>query len=139
MTFYRTDRKVNLIDLELHIDELPKINNVEVIGIRKGKQKELIKDNELNKGTKITNNLLTNTINYIKEKQRDRGFFNTEVQIDSRPYTDTTGAEVARDLTVNKDRGKRVKIASITFDRNEKGRDARRRRYMTNKKVRRCY
>ena len=139
ITFYITDIKGNLIDLELHIVELPKIHDVEVIGIRKGKQKELIKDNELNRGTKITNNLLTNTINYIKEKQRDRGFFNTEVQIDSRPYTDTTGAEVARDLTINIDRGKRVKIASITFDGNEKFSDARLRRSMKNTKVRRFY
>src|SRR5690625_5888765 len=139
MTFYRTDRKIKLIDLELHIIELPKINNVEVIGIRKGKQKELIKDNELNKGTKITNNLLTNTVNYIKEKQRDRRFFNTEVQIDSRPYTDTTGAEVARDITINIDRDKRVKVASITFDGNEKFSKVRIRGAMNNTKVRGCY
>src|SRR5699024_12550930 len=54
----------------LHIVELPKINNVHVTGIRKGKIKELIKDNELNRGNKITNNLLTNTTNYIKAKDR---------------------------------------------------------------------
>src|SRR5699024_3552075 len=108
-------------------------------GIRKGKQKEIIKDNELSKGAKITNNLLTNTINYIKEKQRDKGFFNTEVQIDSKPYIDSTGSEVARDLIVNIDRGKRVKVASITFDGNEKFSDVKLRRSMKNTKIRRFY
>src|SRR5699024_5708829 len=137
ITFYITDIKGNFIDLELHIVELPKINNVEVTGIRKGKQKEIIKDNELSKGAKITNNLLTNTINYIKEKQRDKGFFNTEVQIDSKPYIDSTGSEVARDLIVNIDRGKRVKVASITFDGNEKFSDVKLRRSMKNTKIRR--
>lgn len=139
ITFYITDIKDNYIDLELHIVELPKINKVEISGIRKGKQKELIKDNSLNPGTKITNNLLTNTINYIKEKQRDKGYFNTKVAIDSKAYTDTTGAEVARDLLIDVDKGKRVKVASITFDGNEEFSDVQLRRTMKKTKVRRFY
>ena len=139
ITFYITDIKGNLIDLELHIVELPKVNEVEITGLRKGMQKELIKDNDLNKGTKITNNLLTNTTNYIKEKQRDKGFFNTKVHIDSKPYVDTTGAEVAKDLIINIDKGKRVKVASITFDGNEKFTDSKLRGSMKNTKVRRFY
>lgn len=139
ITFYITDIKGNLIDLELHIVELPKINKVEVSGLRKGRQKELLKDNDLKSGTKITNNLLTNTTNYIKEKQREKGFFNTKVVIDSKPYTDSTGAEVARDLSINVEKGKRVKVASITFDGNEEFTDRKLRGSMKNTKVRRFY
>lgn len=139
ITFYITDIKGNMIDLELHIVELPKINKVEVSGLKKSKKKEVIKDNELQSGTKITNNLLTNTTNYIKEKQRDKGFFNTKVHIDSKPYTDSTGAEVARDLIIEVDKGKRVKVASITFEGNEKLTDLKLRRSMKNTKVKRFY
>lgn len=139
IAFYITDINGNLIDLELHIVELPKVNDINITGLRKGQIKEIIKDNELQKGTKITNNLLTNTTNYIKEKQRDKGFFNTKVHIDSKPYKDSTGAEIARDLSINVDKGKRVKVASITFDGNEKINDLKLRRSMKNTKVRRFY
>lgn len=139
ITFYITDIKDNRIDLELHIVELPKINKVEISGLRKAKKKEILKDNELETGTKITNNLLTNTTNYIKEKQRDKGFFNTKVHIDSKPYRDSTGAEIARDLVIDVDKGKRVKVASITFEGNEKMSDLTLRRSMKKTKVRRFY
>ncbi len=139
ITFYITNIQDNRIDLELHIVELPKINNVHVTGIRKGKIKELIKDNELNRGNKITNNLLTNTTNYIKAKQRDKGFFNTKVEIDTKPYKDSTGSEVAQDLIIDIDKGKRVKVASITFSGNEKFSDVKLRRTMKKTKVRRFY
>lgn len=139
ISFYITDIKGNLVDLELEIVELPKINEIEVTGLRKGKKKEFIKDNNLEKGTKITNNLLTNISNYIKEKQRDRGYLNAKIAIDSKPYRDTTGAEIARDLLINVDKGYRVKVASISFNGNEKYSDLKNRRAMKKTKVKRFY
>lgn len=139
IAFYITNINGNLIDLELEIVELPKVNKVEVSGLRKGKQKELIKDNKLEKGVKITNNLLTNINNYVKEKQRDKGFLNARAIIDSKPYTDSTGAEIARDLSIKVEKGPRVKVASISFTGNEKFSDLKLRRAMKKTKVKRFY
>lgn len=139
ITFYVTEVRGNMIDLELYIVELPKINEVSVAGVRKGQAKEILKDNKLEKGVKITNNLLTNTVNYIKLKQRDKGFFNTKVAIESKPYIDTTGAEIARDLVFNVDRGNRVKVASISFVDNEQLSNLKLRRSMKKTKLKRFY
>src|SRR5699024_8895579 len=139
IAFYITIINGNLIDLELEIVELPKVNKVEVSGLRKGKQKELIKDNKLEKGVKITNNLLTNINKYGKEKQRDKGFLNARAIIDSKPYTDSTGAEIARDLSIKVEKGPRVKVASISFTGNEKFSDLKLRRAMKKTKVKRFY
>ena len=69
IAFYVTNIVGDKVDLELNIVELPKIKDVTIVGIKKGKQKEIIKDNNLKPGVKITKNLITTTKNYIKKKK----------------------------------------------------------------------
>ena len=75
IAFFVTNIDGDLIDLELYIVELPKLNEVTIEGIRKGKKKEIIKDNDLKPGKKITKNLITTTKNYIRNKYRENGFY----------------------------------------------------------------
>ena len=93
IAFYITNIVGDKVDLELNIVELPKIKDVTIVGIKKGKQKEIIKDNNLKPGVKITKNLITTTKNYIKKKYREDGFFNTEVEITTKPFIDSLGVE----------------------------------------------
>ncbi len=136
IAFYVTNIDGNLVDLELYIVELPKLNEISVEGVRKGQSKDIIKNNNLKVGTKITQNLLTTTKNYIKEKFRDQGFFNTEVIISTTPHLDSTGTEVAKNMKIAVDKGERVKISSITFDGNEALPDKKLRGFMKNTKRR---
>ena len=135
IAFYVTNVDGDKVDLELYIVELPKMKEVTIEGVKKGKIKEIIKDNNLKAGVKITQNLLTNTKNYIKNKFRKNGFLNTEVTITTTPYLDSTGVEKAKNLHIKIDPKERVKVSGIIFDGNEKLSDKKLRRAMKNTKV----
>ncbi|MBX2828078.1 MAG: outer membrane protein assembly factor BamA [Flavobacteriaceae bacterium] len=122
------------VDLELYIVELPKLNEIKIEGVRKGKAKEIIEDNDLTKGTKITKNLITTTKNYIKNKYRDQGFLNTNVIFTTTPALDSTGTEIGKNVRIGIDRGSRVKISSIEFEGNEDVPDKKLRRFLKNTK-----
>jgi len=130
IAFYVTNIEGDNVDLELYIVELPKLNEVVINGkgIRKAKRKEIIKDNNLKAGTKITKNLINTTKNYISNKYKKEGFYNTDVTITTTPFKDSTGVEISKNMTIDVDRGKRVKVKKINFEGNE---------HFTNGKLRR--
>lgn len=137
IAFYVTNIEDDNVDLELYIVELPKLHEVTVEGakVRKSKKKEIIKDNKLDPGVKITNNLINTTKNYILKKFRNDGFFNTRVNITTTPVLDSTGTEISQDMKIQIDRGKRVKVKTIAFEGNEDFTDKKLRRAMKKTKV----
>ena len=132
IAFYVTNIEGDEVDLELYIVELPKLNEVVIKGdkIRKAKKKEIIKDNDLKAGAKITKNLLTTTKNYITNKYKKEGYFNTDVTITTTPNIDSLGIETSRDMTILVNKGNRVKIKDINFEGNEQFSDAKLKRAM---------
>lgn len=108
---------VNKIDndsiyLDLNIIELPKLNDVKIVGVKKSKVEGLIKDNSLTKNKIVNENLITTTKNYIENKYKKDGFYNTKVTITTTPDT-TAGNHV--NMVVRIDKGSKVKISSIDF------------------------
>ncbi|MBT0607684.1 BamA/OMP85 family outer membrane protein [Aequorivita echinoideorum] len=130
IAFYVTNLSGDQVDLELYIVELPKLHELTIEGVKKGKKKEILKDNDLKPGVKITKNLLNTTKNYITNKFKKDGYFNTNVVISTTPYVDSTGVEVSRDMKIVVDKGNRVKVKSIDFEGNEQFSDAKLRRAM---------
>ncbi len=118
IAFYVTSVSEDEVDLELYIVELPKLNEVTIQGVKKGKIKEIRKDNDLNPGVKITKNLLTTTKNSIANKFKKDGFLNTQVVIATTPVLDSTGVEVSKNMTINIDKNERVKVKEIKFEGN---------------------
>lgn len=118
IAFYVTNVVGDKADLELYIVELPKLGNITIEGIRKGKKKEILEDNNLTTGVKITKNLITTTKNYITNKYKDDGFLNTKVVISTISKLDSTGKEESKDMKILIDRGRRVKVSPITFNGN---------------------
>lgn len=134
IAFYVTNIDGNNVDLELYIVELPKLNEVTIEGAKKGKIKEIIKDNNLKTGTKITKNLLTTTKNYISNKYKDQGYFNTNVIISTTPFIDSTGAEIAKNMKIIIDKGDGVKIENINFTGNKDISEKKLRSFLKNTK-----
>ncbi len=134
IAFYVTNIEGDMVDLELYIVELPKLNEVTVEGVRKAKKKEIIKDNNLKAGVKITKNLLTTTKNYIQKKYRDNGYLNTQVIISTTPSIDSTGVEIAKNMLIDVNKGERVKVSEIEFAGNDAFTDVKLRRAMKNVK-----
>jgi outer membrane protein insertion porin family len=131
--FYVNRISNDSIWIELNINELPKLSEVKIVGIKKNKTEQLIKDNALTKGKVVNENLITTTKNYIENKYKKEGYFSTKVNITTVADT-TSGNEVK--MLVNIDTGKKIKIREIVFSGNEKFTDSNLRSAMKKTKQR---
>ncbi|WP_233530550.1 POTRA domain-containing protein [Gelidibacter salicanalis] len=119
--------------LEISLQDLPELNTVVINGVKKGKKEALIKDNKLTKGAKVTENLITTTKNYLTNKYRKEGYYNTKVTVTTTPVIDSI-EKTRVNMVVNIDKNDKVKIKEIDFIGNEKLSDKRLRKAMKNTK-----
>ncbi|GAA4799973.1 outer membrane protein assembly factor BamA [Litoribaculum gwangyangense] len=104
--------------LEIRLSDLPQLNELKINGIKKGKQESIIKEAKLNKGVKVTENLLTTTKNFLEKKYKKEGFLNTKIYINTLEVKDSI--ETARvNMVLNVDKGEKVKIKDIVFNGND--------------------
>ncbi len=103
----------NTIYLEFNVEELSKIKDVKLVGLKKRKADEILKETEFKKGAMLTENLVTTTRNYIKKKFTDKGYLKTKVTIDYKK--DSTGNYNA---VIKVDKGEKVKIKNLRFHGN---------------------
>ena len=129
INFYITKVEDNVADLELQITQVPVLNEVRVDGVSKSKKALFLKDNDLKKGTKVTENLITTTKNYIKKSYKDKGYLNTKVLINTSEVKDTVNSN-AVNMVVRVDKAERVKIDSISIVGNDKISDRKIRKYL---------
>ena len=129
--FYVNKAVGDSIFLELNINELPKLSEVKFVGVKKNKTEALIKDNSLTKGKIVNENLITTTRNYIENKYKKDGFYNTKVSINT--IADTIAGNQVK-MLVNVDKGDKVKIKEIVFEGNEQFSDSKLRGAMSNTK-----
>ena len=119
--------------LEIHLVDLPEMNEVKINGLKKGKIEEVVKENKLEKGVKVTENLITTTKNYLENKYRKKGFLNTKVTINTSEVTDSIKKRRV-DMLLDVDKGEKIKIKKINFSGNEKISSKRLRKAMKNTK-----
>ncbi|NUY81635.1 BamA/TamA family outer membrane protein [Flavobacterium sp. MAH-1] len=131
--FYVDHVRNDSIWLELNINELPKLSDVKITGVRKGKIDDLIKETGLTKGKVVNENLITTTKNYVENKYKKDGYFSAKANINTIPDT-TAGNQVK--MVVAIDRGKKIKIDDIEFEGNQTFTDGRLRRSMKGTKQR---
>ncbi|AWA28914.1 outer membrane protein assembly factor BamA [Flavobacterium magnum] len=131
INFYVNKIEGDSIYLELNINELPKLSEPKIAGVKKSKAEGLIKDTKLTKGMVVNENLITTTKNYIENKYRKDGYYNAKVNINTE--ADTTTNQVKMFIRI--DKGDKVKISAINFSGNQKLSDAKLRKAMKNTKV----
>jgi outer membrane protein insertion porin family len=132
VNFYVNKIEGDSIFLELNINELPKLSDIKIQGVKKGKIEELIKETDLKKGKIVNENLITTTKNYIENKYKKEGFYQTKVVINTIP--DSLDTEVK--MVVNIDKGDKVKVKSIEFEGNNQISDAKLKNAFKNTKQR---
>lgn len=130
VNFYVNNIKGDSIFLELNLIESPKLSEVKIQGIKKGKIDDIIKEVDLKKGKVVNENLITTTKNYIENKYKKDGYYNTKVFISTTP--DSTETEVKMLVNINK--GDKVKVRSIDFNGNSEISDAKLRKTFKNTK-----
>ena len=116
---YETKKINDTVFLEIALVDLPELTNLTITGIKKNKTEDIIKENKLQNGVKVTENLITTTKNYLESTYRKKGFLNAKVSIRTEDIIDTINkSRVNMFLDINK--GSKVKIEEITFIGNEK-------------------
>ncbi len=130
---YITNIDGNTADLEIKLIDLPELRDLTIEGVKKSKKEEIINENDLKNGQKVTENLIATTKNYLTNKQKKKGFFNAKVDIITTQVIDSIEKERVN-MLIKIDKGEKVKIKAITFEGNEKIDDKKLRKAMKNTK-----
>lgn len=104
------------VTLELALVSVPSLGEIKINGVKKSQREDLIKENKLNPGVKITQSLINTTNNKIKDYYTGKGYPNTTIKLDRKAVA---GKDEEENLTLDVDRGQRVKIKNIIFEGNE--------------------
>jgi len=102
----------DIIFLDIHVEELPRLSKFRFTGVKKSKQKDIRDEIELIRGKVVTENLLINTHNKVKNYFIKKGFLDVGVDIVQEEDTSVVNNVI---LIINIDIGKRVKIKDINF------------------------
>ena len=115
---YKIKEVDNVVDLEIRLIDLPELSELKITGVKKRKYEDIIKENKLQIGVKVTENLITTTTNYLENKYKKKGFLNAKVNITTEEVVDSTNKnKVKMSLDINK--GNKIKIKEIEFDGTE--------------------
>ena len=123
----------NVAYLEIELVDVPQLNEITINGVKDSKKEALINDNKLKKGAKVTENLITTTRNYLTSKYQKDGYYNTSVIVNTTDVVDSIQKNRVN-MTVDIDKGEKVKIKEIRFNGNEKLADKSLRKVMKNTK-----
>jgi outer membrane protein insertion porin family len=119
--------------LEINLFDLPELREVQIEGVKKSKKEGVINENKLTSGVKVTENLITTTRNYLTNKYKKDGYYNTKVSINTTEIIDSV--QKARvNMSINIDKGEKVKIKNLVFNGNQKLADKKLRKVMKNTK-----
>jgi outer membrane protein insertion porin family len=123
----------NTVYLEIQLIDLPELKEVKIKGVKKSKFEEIIKENKLQSGTKVTENLITTTRNYLENKYKKQGFLNAKVNITTTEVIDSVQkSRVNMLLTINKEN--KIKVKDIVFNGAQKLKSKKLRKAMKNTK-----
>ena len=112
---YKTSIEDGIINLEIELYDLPELSELEITGVKNRKKEEIIKENKLQSGVKVTENLITTTKNYLENKYRKKGFLNSKVIIRTEKVIDSSKkSKLKMFLDINK--GNKIKINQIKFE-----------------------
>ncbi|MBT8271602.1 MAG: outer membrane protein assembly factor BamA, partial [Bacteroidia bacterium] len=135
INIYAPKIEADTVYLEIELIDLPELKEVSITGVKKKKAPQIAKENKLQPGVKVTENLITTTKNYIENTYRKKGFFDAKVTITTTEVVDSlTKSRV--NMFVNIEKGEKVKVKDIEFEGAEKLSSKRLRKAMKNTKKR---
>lgn len=104
------------VDVEVNVQERPRLSNFKFIGASKGQADELGTKIGLAKATIITENTKRNAVEVIKKYFADKGYLNTDVRIEERADPSLANS---RFLTFYVNKGEKVRISDVVFYNNQ--------------------
>ena len=98
--------------LKIHLKELPKLSKFGFKGVSKSEVSNIRDKIELARGKIVTENLINNTKHIIHEYFNDKGYLNTNVEINQIVDTNSVSGII---LNINVNKGEKVKINQINI------------------------
>ena len=111
-----TKKVGNKIWLDIYLQEMPRLSQVNYIGVTKSEQDDIKNKVTLLIGAQITQNQINNAERTIKNIFLAKGFLNTEVNIVQRDDTTKANSVI---LDINVDKKEKVKIEDIIIHGNK--------------------
>ncbi len=105
----------NQIVLRLQLEGLPTLSEVEIIGVKKNKVEDIIKENNLKIGDRLTDHLLNSTKSLIEKQYKDKGYLYANVETKLSKLDSANKVK----LFVKVDKGNKIRINDIIFDGNK--------------------
>lgn len=115
----------DMVNIEIYLQERPRVYRWGFEGIRKGEANTLLEDLKLKRGSELSDYVIDKNIKLIQKHFSGKGFRNTEVT--ARIENDSV-VQNAVNVTFVVNKNKRVKIGAINFEGNEVFSDKRLRR-----------
>jgi len=116
ISIFVTEKQGNLIFLDIHLEELPKLSKFYFTGIKKSWKDDLREELKLARGSIVTENLIITSKNKIIKYFVEKGYRNVEVDV-SQVVDSSYGNSIILGIKVAT--GPRVKINKITFYGND--------------------
>ncbi|MBO4369794.1 MAG: outer membrane protein assembly factor BamA [Paludibacteraceae bacterium] len=101
--------------INLHLDQHPRISQVNYIGVKKKDTEELEKGLGLKKGIQVTPYVIDKATKYAKKYFAENGYYYAKVEITPRP-DDAQGVFNIVDVKI--DKGKRIRVNRLYIDGN---------------------
>ena len=124
---YITAVQGDLIDLELNVQERPKLGNFSFVGPKKSEREELTSKLQLVRGTIITENNRRNAVEVISKFYADKGYKNVQVTIQEKADPEFVNS---LSLTFIVDKGNKVRVDEVRIFGNEAVSDIRLKKQM---------
>jgi len=126
----------NYIFLDFYLQERPRLSKFAFNGIKKSQADDIREKIRLIRGKVVTDALLNNTKNTVRNYFLDKGFMNVKVNITQSPDSLLPNSVV---LTIDVDKLNKVKIEEISFEGNDAFADNKLERKMKNSKEKKFY
>jgi outer membrane protein insertion porin family len=127
VNIYAQDFHGDTITLNIALQELPRMSEFKIKGIKQRHIKDIKKDLALEQGNQLTENVINNIREAIKEYFYDKKYLNTEIDI--RRVDDTARVNRVK-VIADVDKHEKVKIKDIVFEGNTVFNDRELRRAM---------
>jgi outer membrane protein insertion porin family len=124
------------IYLDIYLQEMPRLSQIVFSGVNNTQAKELKDKIDLKRGKQVTENVINNTKNIIRNHYVNKGFYNTEVTITTKDDTTYQNTVV---LFINVNKKEKVKIKEISFNGNSFFTAKKLRKFLKNTKQKRWY
>ena len=105
----------NKIWLNLHIDQLPKISEINIHGVKKTEKEDILKNSAMSVGNELSANNIDKTTNYIRKYFIEKGYYLVDVSVYSRDNVNQLNTSIV-DIYVNKHA--KIKVDKLLIEGN---------------------